>query len=259
MSSSKSLIERGAKYSFLSQKALDLLLKYSRPDISLGVDPFSIQAPSLTTINVLLDDSGSMGVQKAAVLNAMALFIDVLYQSPKADHILLMKELLNRGLLDPYELVEACTELSSARYVPDGMTPLYDGTLRILSTAVAKRQELAEAGKKAVSLTLIVSDSFNNTSTSTLEDVATVVKELDAADGGKTHIVAGLAVGDPRIVTEFERMGMRPVLHTSASATEIRNAFEWLARSSSRVAESPETVQMLKEAGSGALADMQQY
>src|SRR5262250_2064121 len=80
--------------------------------------------------------------------------------------------------------------------------PLYDQTVVLLGTVLAKAQEFADNGVPVRTVTLIITDGADEHSRrATAQTVATLVQDMQQAE---THIVAAMGIEDGS--TDFRRV-----------------------------------------------------
>jgi hypothetical protein len=125
-------------------------------------------------------------------------------------------------------------------YQPNKGTPLYDQTVVLLGTVLAKAQDFADNGVPVRTVTLIITDGADcHSLRSQAKDVSLIVKDMLKAEN---HIIAGMGIDDGS--TDFRRvfqeMGIsdRWMLTPSNSETEIRQAFQVFSQSAVRVSQS---------------------
>jgi hypothetical protein len=208
----------------------------------LGIRPDDVQASEVVLVTLMPDDSGSIriGGNADAVRSGHNLVLDALLASKQKEGILAHTRYLNGFVLFPYCPVEQAIRMDANNYEPNQGTPLYDQSVVLLGTVLAKAREFADAGVPARTVTLIITDGDDQHSTrSHATDVATLVKDLGAAE---SHIVAAMGVADGH--TDFRRvfreMGIedRWILTSGNSATEIRRAFQMFSQSAVRASQS---------------------
>jgi|GEM_PF-3085800 len=195
-------------------------------------------------LSILLDDSSSMSPNEAVAIDGFNHVIEALRQSKQQDGILVQTWLLNSGVVHPFIDLMSVPTMDTSVYKTYGMTPLYKRTLEILSTAVAKQQELENAGVPSRSITFVVTDGGDNNSNSiTKWDVKTFVTDLltDRATVEK-HIIGGMGIDDglTDFVDVFKGMGIEDswILTPSNNHGEIRKAFEVFSQSAVRASQS---------------------
>ncbi len=139
----------------------------------------------------------------------------------------------NREVLYPYTPIDGAVEMSGANYRADKGTPLYDQTVVLLGTVLAKAQEFAQVGVPVRTVTLLITDGGDCHSTrATAATVRALVKDMLAQEN---HVIAamGISDGSTDFHAVFRDMGIpdRWILTPGNSATEIRRAFQVFSRS----------------------------
>lgn len=240
----RALFEAAQAEGTLSPQSVQLL---NVPDLGaqiqagLGISVHDVPSSEVVLVTVMPDDSGSMQTNHNAERcreghNAV---IDALVASKQRDAILLHTRYLNGEVLNPFRPVDQATRLDGTNYDPSQGTPLYDQTLVVLGTVLAKAQEFAQNGVLARSATLLITDGADCHSTrSRASDVAQVVRDLQRAE---THIVAAMGIDDGQtdFRAVFRAMGIEDkwILTPKNSATEIRRAFQVFSQSAVRASQ----------------------
>jgi hypothetical protein len=181
------------------------------------------------------DDSGSIRSSRNAQLvrDGHNLVVEALCKSKQRDAVLAHCRYLNGNVLYPYRAVDQAEKMTTKNYDPCLGTPLYDQTMVLLGTVVAKAQEFAAAGVPARTVTLILTDGGDCTSTrAKATDVAALVRDMARTE---QHIVAamGLDDGSTDFRQVFREMGIedRWILTPAAGPGEIRKAFQVFSQS----------------------------
>jgi hypothetical protein len=206
----------------------------------LGVSVNDVQSSEATAVAVLMDDSGSMSRMADEARQGQQLVIDSLRDSKQANAILMHTRLLSGAIVDPYVLVEQATRLDGRNYMPRyPSTPLFDASLQLLGTAVAKAQEFADNGVPARTVSLIVSDGGDNSSRHKAAEVAAVVADMRRAEN---HIVAAMGIDDggyTDFTAIFVSMGIDPawILTPGNTESELRAAFQVFSQSAVRASQ----------------------
>jgi hypothetical protein len=136
-------------------------------------------------------------------------------------------------VLSPYGPLDGAARMDAQNYRADAGTPLYDQTVVLLGTVLAKAQEFEAAGVAVRTVTLLITDGADQHSTrARAKDVAVLVRDLRKAE---RHIVAAMGISDGR--TDFRRifreMGIedRWILTPGQGASDIRRAFQVFSQS----------------------------
>jgi hypothetical protein len=142
-------------------------------------------------------------------------------------------------VLNPYRPIEDVVRMHDKNYNPSLGTPLYDQTVVLLGTVLAKSQEFTRNGVSARTVTLIITDGGDcHSQNSRAKDVAALVKDLQRAEN---HIVAAMGINDG--TTDFRKvfrdMGIddKWILTPGQSDKEIRQAFQVFSQSAVRVSQ----------------------
>jgi len=212
----------------------------ARIQAGLGVTVDDVAASEVLLVTIMPDDSGSIRFagNARAVREGHNQVLDALQGARGGDGVLVHTRYLNGHVLCPYQPLTQAVRMTGANYDPHLGTPLYDQTVVLLGTVLAKTQELADHGVPARTVTLIITDGGDaGSSRHTAADVAALVRDLLRAE---CHVVAAMGVEDG--TTDFRQvfgeMGIRRewILTPGSSATEIRRAFQLFSRSALQLA-----------------------
>jgi len=212
----------------------------ARIQAGLGVNPDDVPASEVLLVTMMPDDSGSIRFagNAQAVREGHNLVLDALAASKQKDSVLVHTRYLNGTVLFPYCGLSGAVRMDSRNYDPSSGTPLYDQSVVLLGTVLAKSREFALAGVPTRTVTLIITDGADEGSTrSKVSDVAALVKDLLRQE---RHIVAGLGVedGSTDFRQVFREMGIcdRWILTAGNKAGDIRRAFMVFSQSAVRAA-----------------------
>jgi hypothetical protein len=157
-----------------------------------------------------------------AVRDGHNFVLEALGRSKQSGEVLGHTRYLNGDVLFPYTALAHAVKMTPANYDPRHGTPLFDQTVVLLGTVIAKAQQLAQAGIAVRTVTLIITDGGDYGSTRCrAADVAAIVKDMLAQEN---HIVAAMGIPD------------RWVLTPGNSASEIRRAFQVFSQTAVRAA-----------------------
>ncbi len=200
---------------------------------ALGTPTLDISSTEIILVNMLLDDSQSMGHVASTVIDAHNELIKAIKETKQVDNIMIQCRLLNSGLLYPFKMLDDVTDLTSQDYDPDGGTPLYSSSLEILGITQVKMQECLDNFQDPRSITLIVTDGGDNQSGSIKAfHVKTLVDDMLNTEN---HIIAGMGFqsGGVDFKQIFLDMGLKPdwILTAASTKSEIRKAFGMFSRS----------------------------
>jgi hypothetical protein len=239
----KELLEDAHGAGALSARALatlDVVDVGVQIQAGLGVTIDDIAASEVVLVSVMPDDSQSITAagNVDAVRDGHNLVLAALRASKQAGEVLAHTRLLNGAVLCAYTTLDHAVELTGANYNPLLGTPLYDQTVVMLGTVIAKAQELSRAGIAVRTVTLIITDGGDYGShRCRAADVKAIVDDMLAQEH---HVVAAMGISDGR--TDFRQvfteMGIpdRWILTPGNSATEIRRAFAVFSQSAVRAA-----------------------
>jgi hypothetical protein len=207
----------------------------------LGIAIDDVSASEVVLVTMMPDDSGSIesAGNVRAVCEGHNMVLDALAGSRQREEVLAHTRYLNGHVFFPYVPLGQTLRMDPHTFRADGGTPLYDQTVVLLGTALAKAQAFAEAGVPARTVTLLITDGSDQCSRrSRAKSVASLVRDLTAQE---SHIVAAMGVSDGS--TDFRRvfreMGIdaRWVLTPGNSEAEIRQAFRVFSRSAVRLSQ----------------------
>jgi hypothetical protein len=218
-----------------SMIALDIVDVGAQIQAGLGVGVDDVAASEVVLVTLMPDDSGSIEAagNTGAVRDGHNLVLDALASSKQGGDVLVHTRYLNGQVLCPYVALDQAVRMTDRNYCADKGTPLYDQTVVVLGTVLAKAQQLASAGIAVRTVTLLITDGADAGSRrSTAADVRALVDDLRAQEG---HIVAGLGIrdGSTDFRAVFASMGIpdRWILTAGNSASEIRRAFQVFSQS----------------------------
>jgi hypothetical protein len=221
-----------------SLAALDVVDVGAQIQAGLGITIDDVAASEVVLLTMMPDDSQSIAAagNTDAVRDGHNFVLDALARSKQSGEVLAHTRYLNGDVLFPYTQLAHAVKMSSANYDPRHGTPLFDQTVVLLGTVVAKAQELAQAGIAVRTVTLIITDGGDYGSTRCRPaDVAAIVADML---GQENHIVAAMGIHDG--TTDFRKvfrsMGIpdRWILTPGNSASEIRRAFQVFSQSAVR-------------------------
>jgi hypothetical protein len=207
----------------------------------LGVAVDDVEASEVVLVTVMPDDSGSIEAagNAQAVREGHNAVIEALAASKQKDSILGHCRYLNGHVLYPYRPVAQAERMTAKNYDPNLGTPLYDQTVVLLGTVIAKAQSFAQSGVPARSVTLIITDGADAGSyRAKAADVRAIVRDMLSAE---QHIVAAMGIddGQTRFRDVFRAMGIedRWILTPRSDASEIRKAFRMFSQSAMRASQ----------------------
>lgn len=243
----------------LSNEALQAL---NVPDIGaqiqagLGIHVDDVTASEVVLVTIMPDDSGSIdyGGNAAIVRAGHNTVLDALLNSNQQDNILVHNRYLNGSVLYPYCAVGQALRMDAQNYTPNRGTPLYDQTIVLLGTVLAKTQEFSDNGVPVRSVTLIISDGADaHSHRATANTVRSLVQDMLRTEN---HIIAAMGIDDGS--TDFRQvfrdMGIREqwILTPGNSQKEIRSAFQVFSQSAVRASQSAGSFSQTSLGGFGA-------
>ncbi len=206
----------------------------------LGVKVDDVQASEVTLVSMMPDDSGSMSSCVDEVITGHKLVIESLVGTKQKDSILAFCRLLNGAVIYPFNPIDQVKMLDHTNYGAWHGTPLYDETVILLGTVLAKAQEFADAGVPARTCTLLLTDGYDESSVRA--SAATVKKIVTDMLKQESHIVAGMGF-DHGYGVDFRRvfsdMGIPDewIMTPKATPSELRKAFRMFSQSAVRASQ----------------------
>jgi hypothetical protein len=221
-----------------SLATLDVVDVGAQIQAGLGVTIDDVTASEVVLLTMMPDDSQSIAAANntAAVREGHNFVLEALARSKQSGEVLAHTRYLNGDVLFPYIALQHAVAMTPANYNPCHGTPLFDQSVVLLGTVVAKAQELAQAGIAVRTVTLIITDGGDYGSTRCRPtDVAALVGDMLAQEN---HIVAAMGIDDGTtdFRSVFRSMGIpdRWILTPGNSASEIRRAFQVFSQSAVR-------------------------
>lgn len=207
----------------------------------LGIAVDDVTASDVILVTMMPDDSGSIcfNGNTQAVRGGHNSVLDALSDCQQKDNILVHTRYLNGHVLFPYCGLAQAVRMDTSNYDPNQGTPLYDQTVVLLGTVIAKSQEFADNGVPVRTVTLLITDGADvHSQHAQAKDVAAIVRDMLRAE---THIIAGMGIDDGS--TDFRQvfrdMGIRDewILTPGNSESDIRQAFQVFSQSAVRVSQ----------------------
>lgn len=220
----------------------------------LGIAAENVQASEVVLVTMMPDDSGSINFAggKQAVIDGHNLVLDSLEQSKQQDNILAHTRYLNGDVLFPYNQLASATKMNGQNYTPNQATPLYDQTIVVLGTVLAKYQEFADNGVPARTVTLLITDGMDNTSSANAAQVRQIVEDMLQQE---THIIAAMGIGSAANFQQiFQEMGIPDewILTPGANESELRAAFQVFSQSAVKASQGGASFSQTALGGFGA-------
>jgi hypothetical protein len=224
-----------------SLAALDVVDVGAQIQAGLGVTIDDVAASEVVLLTMMPDDSQSIAAANNtdAVKDGHNYVIEAMLRSKQSGEVLAHTRYLNGDVLFPYNALQHAVQMTSANYNPCHGTPLFDQTVVLLGTVIAKAQELAQAGIAVRTVTLIITDGGDyGSQRCRAADVAAIVQDMLAQEN---HIVAAMGISDGTTDFRgvFQAMGIpdRWILTPGNSASEIRRAFAVFSQSAVRASQ----------------------
>jgi hypothetical protein len=233
--------EDEGKLSPASLLALNVVDLGAQIQAGLGASVDDVQSSEVVLLTIMPDDSGSIayGTNADAVRDGHNLVLSALIDSKQRDSILAHNRYLNGHVLYPYCPITKATKMDTSNYDPRLATPLYDQTVLLLGTVIAKAQEFANNGVPARTVTLIITDGADAGSQwAKAKDVNVLVRDMIQSE---CHIVAAMGIDDGTTPFRdvFREMGIedRWILTAKSGADDIRRAFVLFSQSALRASQ----------------------
>jgi hypothetical protein len=238
------LLEEAHTEGVLSPSSLQALTSVdlgAQIQAGLGISVDDVQASEVVLLTIMPDDSGSIrhAGNEEAVRDGHNLVLDALTRSKQGDGVLAHTRYLNGNVLYPYRPIDQAVQMTSMNYQANQGTPLYDQSVVLLGSVVAKTQEFTRNGVVARSVTLIITDGADQHSRrASAKDVAALVHDMTRSEA---HIVAAMGISDGTtdFRAVFREMGIedRWILTPGNSPGEIRRAFQVFSQSAVRASQ----------------------
>ncbi len=229
----------------LSNESLQALTVYdlgAQIQAGLGIHVDDVMSSEVVLVTIMPDDSGSIQYSgnAQAVRGGHNSVIDALTSSQQQDNILIHNRYLNGTVLYPYCPIAQAIRMDTKNYTPNQGTPLYDQTVVLLGTVLAKSQEFSDNGVPVRTVTLIITDGDDcHSMRHGAKDVAAIAKDMLRMEN---HIIAAMGIddGSTDFRKVFQDMGIRDewILTPANSDGEIRKAFQVFSQSAMRVSQS---------------------
>ena len=229
----------------LSNESLKALTVYdlgAQIQAGLGIHVDDVMSSEVVLVTIMPDDSGSIQYagNAQAVRGGHNSVIDALISSQQQDNILIHNRYLNGTVLYPYCPIAQAIRMDTKNYTPNQGTPLYDQTVVLLGTVLAKSQEFSDNGVPVRTVTLIITDGDDcHSMRHTAKDVAAIAHDMLRMEN---HVIAAMGIddGSTNFRQVFKDMGIRDewILTSANSDSEIRKAFQVFSQSAMRASQS---------------------
>ncbi len=234
----KTLLDDAHKTGTLSRASMRVL---DVPDLGaqiqagLGVVVDDVAASEVVLVTMMPDDSHSIRAagNTRAVESGHNLVLEALRRSRQAGEVFAHCRYLNGTVLYPYVGLDGAVAMDDGNYDPCHATPLYDQTIVLLGTVIAKTTELAQAGVPVRTVTLLITDGGDYGSVRAgAKEVKALVTDMLAQEH---HVIAAMGISDGTtdFKAVFRAMGIpdRWILTPGNTAAEIRKAFQVFSQS----------------------------
>jgi len=219
----------------------------------LGTPVDNVQSSEVILVTMMPDDSGSIRSSGNAqvVRDGHNLVLDALASSKQKSGVLAHTRYLNGHVLFPYCPLDQSVRLDKQNYNPSLGTPLFDQTVVLLGTLLAKAQQFSDNGVAVRTVTLIITDGADAGSQhATAKTVAQIVRDMLKTE---QHIVAAMGIDDGSTCFKsiFKNMGISDewILTPGNSQTEIRKAFQVFSQSALRASQSAQNFSKMAAKG----------
>jgi len=208
---------------------------------AMGVSIDQVQSSEVVLVSIMPDDSGSIRFagNTQAVRDGHNMVIEALKKSKKVSSILVHNRYLNGKILYPYRPLDKAVVMDDHNYDPNQGTPLYDQTVVLMGTVIAKTQDFAGNGVPVRTVTLIISDGADmHSHRSTPQDCANIISDMLKSEN---HIVAAMGIddGSTNFRQVFQEMGIADewILTPANTDKEIRKAFQLFSESAMKASQ----------------------
>ncbi|MDG2990696.1 hypothetical protein L3556_07080 [Candidatus Synechococcus calcipolaris G9] len=225
-----------------SMQALNVMDIGAQIQAGLGITIDDVTASEVVLVTIMTDDSGSIQFagNTPVVRAGHNTILSALQASNQKDSILIHNRYLNGMVLYPYCPVLQAIPMDAQNYDPRQGTPLYDQTVIVLGTVIAKAQDFAENGVPVRTITLLITDGADQHShRANAQTVRSLVQDMLRAEN---HIIAAMGIDDRSTDFRqvFQSMGIRDewILTPGNGHKEIQQAFQLFSQSALRVSQS---------------------
>jgi hypothetical protein len=224
-----------------AMQALNVVDIGAQIQAALGTPVDQVSSSEVVLLTIMPDDSGSINSagNAGAVRDGHNLVLDALAASKQKDSVLAHCRYLNGLVLYPYCAMTQAARMTQHNYDPNQGTPLFDQTVVLLGTVLAKAQEFQDNGVPVRTVTLLITDGGDcHSNRATARSVKAIVTDMLKTE---QHIIAGMGINDGS--TDFTQvfldMGLRKewILTPKSGASEIRKAFQVFSQSALRASQ----------------------
>ncbi len=239
------LFEEAQDEGLLSPESAQALIVHdvgAQIQAGLGVNVDDVEASEVILVTIMPDDSGSIRFagNSEAIRDGHNMILNALLDSKQQDNILIHTRYLNGDVLYPYCTLEQAVKMDKQNYDPCLGTPLYDETVTMLGTVLAKTKEFSDNGVPVRTVTLIMTDGEDMHSNKAKPNtIKTIVNDMLRAEN---HIVAAMGFDNGNIQFKkiFGEMGLLDqwILTPGNDASDIRKAFQMFSQSAVQASQS---------------------
>lgn len=269
---SLTLIDSARRAGVISEESRKALGRVNPRKLTLGQPVNQYKEDNVLLVATLIDDSGSLNVvvekdSKSArsvsrptssddpKSNAEAVrighnaIVQALLDSERPSAVWFHTRYLHGRELNPWNQLEKVAQMDRSNYRPNNGTPLYDETVAILGSIIAKTQEFRNHWTIVRTATLIVTDGADTESR--LQTPASVKSIVTDMYNMGIHIIAAMGIYDGN--TDFRKvfieMGIREnlILTPGSTPEEIRKAFGLFGKMASRASDLEHFNDMFKD------------
>lgn len=256
---SLTLLDTIKRAGVLSEASMQALKKVNPSKLALGSPVNQYKEENVLLVATLIDDSGSLGVavekdpkterlvsrsasyddpksNAEAVRIGHNAVIQALLECENPSAIWFHTRYLNGYQLNPWNSLDQASRMDRNNYKDRGGTPLYDETVAILGSTIAKLQDFRNNWVTVRTATLLVTDGDDRDSR--LQTPAAVKSIVTDLYNMGIHIIAAMGIYDGK--TDFKKvfieMGIREnlILTPGSTPDEIRKAFGLFGQMASR-------------------------
>lgn len=256
---SLTLLDATARSGVLSEASLQALKRVDPSKLTLGSPVNQYKADNVLLVATLIDDSGSLGVavekdpKTEKVVSHSASYddpksnaeavrighnavIQALLECENPSAVWFHTRYLNGYELNPWNSLAQASRMDGNNYKDRGGTPLYDETVAVLGSTIAKLQDFRNNWVTVRTATLIVTDGEDTESK--LQTPASVKSVVTDMYNMGIHIIAAMGIDDGK--TDFKKvfieMGIREnlILTPGSTPDDIRKAFGLFGKMASR-------------------------
>lgn len=239
------LFEEAQDEGMLSQQSVQALVVHdigAQIQAGMGISVNDVESSEVILVTIMPDDSGSIrfGGNSKAICDGHNLVLDSLMDSKQQDNILVHNRYLNGNILYPYCALDQAIKMNDTNYNANQGTPLYDETIVLLGTVLAKTKEFSDNGVPVRTVTLIMTDGEDQHSVRAKADTIKII--VDDMLRAENHIIAAMGFDNNKVKFReiFREMGLLDqwILTPGNTQSDIRKAFQMFNQSVVRASQS---------------------